>query len=195
MATSTSGCGAGGAQQPPPSRQRPRGAAGSEARGPAPSFCSVAAMALAQDGRRITTFRLANGYGPGAKGFGAPDPGVVGTWQRARQSEQTELEVAATRRDFVHITDLVAAFLLCVAWPEGQGPYNIGTGESWSMMQVAKELCCVNEIDPETIRFIERPHDKRDVRSVRLDVTRAWRDLSWRPEVPLSDGLRTVVQR
>jgi UDP-glucose 4-epimerase len=95
----------------------------------------------------------------------------------------------ATTRDFVHVTDVAAAFV--AAMRRGSGVFNIGTGVETSVLQVYRLLARGLGTDraPEF-----GPALAGEVRRVRLDVTRARERLGWRPTVALPDGLGSVVE-
>jgi UDP-glucose 4-epimerase len=146
---------------------------------------------LPADGPRVLSFRLGNCYGPPAEGFGPPDQGVVGRLLRALQRGEP-LGVADTGRDFVHVEDVAAAYLLAMESPTARGPYNIGSGTSWSVIEVARELCRVRGIDPGSGRITPLDPDPRDVTNVHLDISRARRELGWSPTVALADWLKAI---
>ncbi len=88
-------------------------------------------------------------------------------------------------RDFVHVDDVVRA-LLAAAGHDG-GVFNVGTGEETSVGRL-HELC-------RRVSGVEEPprHEEArlgDARRSVLDASRAARELGWRPEVSLEEGLR-----
>jgi len=65
--------------------------------------------------------------------------------------------------------------------------FNVGTGQAMSVVELY-ELCRHTAGSDAEARFeAERPGD---LRHSLLDVSRAERELAWRPEVSLQDGLR-----
>src|SRR5205823_13917312 len=87
-------------------------------------------------------------------------------------------------RDFVHVGDVVRALL--VASGTG-GVFNIGSGEETSVLELHERCRAVTGDGREPRHAPARDGDV--VRSV-LDVSLAERELGWRPEVSLDDGLR-----
>jgi UDP-glucose 4-epimerase len=129
--------------------------------------------------------RLANVYGP--RQSAELEGGVVSIFlERLARGEQTLVfGDGGQSRDFVHVEDVVAA-VLAAAGVSG-GTFNVGTGVETTVNELHR-LCAETlgvEVEPQ--HQAARPGDAR--RSV-LDVTRAGRELGWRPQVPLADGLR-----
>jgi UDP-glucose 4-epimerase len=136
-------------------------------------------------GLRSTVLRFANVYGP--RQSAALEGGVVAIFLE-RLAEGRETLVfgdGGQERDFVHVDDVVRALLLA---PQAPGSVlNVGTGVATSVNRL-HELCREVAARGEPPRHVEpRPGDAR--RSV-LDVSRAERELGWRPEVSLAEGLR-----
>jgi UDP-glucose 4-epimerase len=87
-------------------------------------------------------------------------------------------------RDFVHVADVVRA--LVTASEHDGGVFNIGTGVETSINRV-HELCRAVVGAGTSPRHDEAKAG--DARRSVLDVSRAERELGWRPEVGLEDGL------
>jgi UDP-glucose 4-epimerase len=131
--------------------------------------------------------RFANVYGP--RQDSSLEGGVVAIFleRMARGEETLIFGDGGHERDYVHVDDVVAA-LLAAAAGEG-GVYNVGTGRATSVSDL-HELCRRVSGSQAEPRFVEpRAGDAR--RSV-LDCARAERELAWRPEVPLEQGLRST---
>jgi UDP-glucose 4-epimerase len=129
--------------------------------------------------------RLANVYGP--RQDSGLEGGVVAIFlERMAAGEPTTIfGDGGQTRDFVHVDDVVAAVLAAAAH-EG-GTYNVGTGEETSVNRL-HELCrSVSGVDDPPRHEPPRLGDAR--RSV-LDASLAARELGWRPQVGLGDGLR-----
>src|SRR5207244_7520628 len=87
-------------------------------------------------------------------------------------------------RDFVHVSDVAAAFLR--AAETGTGIYNIGTGVATSVLDLYRLCAAAAGVDREPHFAAPRPGDIR--RSV-IDGSRAERELDWRAGTSLEDGL------
>jgi len=76
--------------------------------------------------------------------------------------------------------------------PGVDGPaYNIGTGVGTSVNELFALLSDLTGYRGEAQRGPERPGE---LRRIYLDCTRAFRELGWRPEVSLREGLRRTVE-
>jgi len=88
------------------------------------------------------------------------------------------------QRDFVYVGDIVAALLATVG--RSGGPYNIGTGVATSINDLHAACRRAAGIDAQPVHRDARLGDV--TRSV-IDPSRAGRELGWRPEVSLDDGI------
>jgi nucleoside-diphosphate-sugar epimerase len=96
----------------------------------------------------------------------------------------------APRRDFLHISDLIAMVMAALRATPG-GIYNAGSGESVSvaeLTELVRELTRTQK--PVCESGVERTNEIPDTVA---DITRAGVDLGWRPQVRLRDGLRHTV--
>jgi UDP-glucose 4-epimerase len=127
--------------------------------------------------------RLANVYGPRQQ----PnlEGGVVAIFlDRLRAGAQTVVFGDGRQtRDFVHVADVAAALLAAAG---GSGVYNVGTGVSTSVLELHRLCAAAAGAEGEPELAPPRPGDLRD--SV-LDAGRAERELGWRAERPLAEGL------
>jgi len=136
-------------------------------------------------GTRHVALRYGNVYGPRQDPHG--EAGVVAIFF-ARLREGKPLTVfgdGRQTRDYVHAEDVAQATLLAAAG-EG-GVFNVGTGLETSVLELA-ELCGrAAGVEPELVHAPERAGELQ--RSF-LDPGRAERELGFRAEVPLDEGLR-----
>ena len=131
------------------------------------------------------SLRYGNVYGPrqdphGEAGVVAIFLGALARGEAARifgDGEQT--------RDYVYAGD-VAQATVAAAGREG-GVFNVGTGRETSVVELYERCRAVAESPLEAVRADARLGELQ--RSV-LDVSLAERELGWRPEVSLDDGLR-----
>jgi UDP-glucose 4-epimerase len=137
-------------------------------------------------GDHHTMLRYANVYGPRQES--ELEGGVVAIFfERFRNGARATIYGDGTQtRDFVHVSDIVAATLAAV---ETEGLFNVGSGQETSILEL-HELCrrasgTAGEPEFAPARFGEIE------RSV-LDPTHAEDGLGWRPQLSLENGLRAT---
>ncbi len=93
-------------------------------------------------------------------------------------------------RDFIYVTDVVKAFLL--AWERGGGceVYNVGTGKETSFNELAEQIRKLG-LDLE-VEYRENPIKNYVYRTL-ADTKRAERDLGFKYEVELEEGLEEII--
>jgi nucleoside-diphosphate-sugar epimerase len=98
------------------------------------------------------------------------------------------------RRDFIHVEDVAEAYVRAVGLePEGFSTYNIGSGISHSVAEIAGMIR--EEIGkPVAIIFSEEVR-KGEVLETVADIGRAKSHLGWAPSVPLGRGLASCVHK
>jgi UDP-glucose 4-epimerase len=139
-------------------------------------------------GTRHVSCRLANVYGP--RQLPALEGGVVAIFlDRMRDGRDTEIFGDGSQtRDFVYVGDVAQAFLAAAAAGAAgaAGIYNVGTGVPTSILDLNRLCAQAAGVDQE-LRFApERPGD---IRYSVLDPSRAERDVGWRAEMTLPNGL------
>ncbi len=95
------------------------------------------------------------------------------------------------RRDFTHVDDIARGVLLAVDREEpGYRAYNLGSGAPVTLAEMVRglEAACART----AIRG-HAPVPLGDVAATFADISKAGRELGWRPEIPLVTGLGTVV--
>jgi UDP-glucose 4-epimerase len=132
--------------------------------------------------------RLGNVYGPRQSPHG--EAGVVAIFsERLYSGRAPKLFGHGTpTRDYVYVTDVVSALL---AASGRSGTYNVATGVETDVKTIWEQLSAVagKRLEPELadLRPGELTHS-------RLDVSLAERDLGWRAQVPIADGLRMTYE-
>jgi UDP-glucose 4-epimerase len=135
-------------------------------------------------GMRNVTCRLGNVFGP--RQLPSLEGGVVAIFlDRLRDGASTTIfGDGAQTRDFVHVGDVAQALLAAV---EGNGVYNVGTGIQTSVLELHGLCARAAGSAAEPQLAPARPGDL--MHSV-LDPSRAQRELDWRPQRDLEQGLR-----
>jgi len=106
----------------------------------------------------------------------------------------TIFEDGEQRRDLTHVSDIVRANLAAAAAPESACfvPYNVGTGRSVSVKEIARALARALgvEIEPD----ITSEYREGDIRHCYADVTRAREGLGWSARVTFADGVGELAR-
>ena len=92
------------------------------------------------------------------------------------------------RRDFVSVVDVVQACRLALERPDAAGgSFNVGSGRSYTVRDVARMMCTAlgRDIEPE----ICGKYRAGDIRHCFADITLARTVLGYEPAVPLESGL------
>ena len=89
------------------------------------------------------------------------------------------------QRDYVYVGDVVRATIAAAA--RDSGVFNVGTAQATSVLDLVAAMRRASGVEFEVEHAPQRLGDLR--RSV-LDVDLAQRELDWRPETSLEDGLR-----
>lgn len=139
-------------------------------------------------GLESVALALGNVYGPRQSPFG--EAGVVGIFgQRLLSGEPCIVNGdGLTTRDYVHVSDVVKAFV--AAGEQGEGLYNIGTGVETSVLDVFKTLSDILDSSAEPTHGESLPGE---VRRVLLDVSKAEKELNWKAQVDFNEGAHSVI--
>lgn len=133
--------------------------------------------------------RYFNVYGPGQPG--GDYSGVISTFvEQARNDDPITVEGDGKQtRDFVHVSDVVRANLRAATTSNVGSAFNVGTGESVTIMELAERIKTIADADSPIVTVDPRPGD---IRHSRAEVAAARESLGFQAEVPLAAGLRTV---
>jgi UDP-glucose 4-epimerase len=137
-----------------------------------------------------SVLRLANVYGPRQDPTG--ESGVVPIFcsQVLKGIRPTIFGDGSQTRDYVYVGDAVAAFL-AAADRHRPGTWNIGTGIEVSVLELAR---AVGEATGQTVEPKLAAARPGELQRSALAVERAWRDLGWREQTGLAEGVRAVCQ-
>lgn len=134
--------------------------------------------------------RLFNTFGPG-QALSNPYTGVLAIFASRLLNERPPLvfENGLQRRDFVHVDDVADAFVSALTAPGAAGGvFNIGSGQSRSILDVARLLATAmdrSELEPEIL-------DKArtgDIRHCFADITQAQTILGFKPTRSLENSI------
>ncbi|MEX2105720.1 MAG: NAD-dependent epimerase/dehydratase family protein [Solirubrobacterales bacterium] len=134
--------------------------------------------------------RLGNVYGPRQDPLG--EAGVVAIFCGVLRAggRPTVFGDGTQTRDYIYVGDVVAAALAAAA-SGTTGPINIGTGREESVLELVEALGRLGGAEGFEPDFA--PPRAGEVRRISLDASWAERELGWRPETSLEDGLRLTL--
>lgn len=96
----------------------------------------------------------------------------------------------AQTRDFIHVRDVVDAFLRVLEVKKAEGRvFNIGSGKRVSVNELAKQVLELADLD---LPIVYKKPREGDLKHMFADVSKAIRLLGYGAKVTLEDGLRTV---
>ena len=146
-------------------------------------------------GMEGTALRLWNVYGPG-QALSNPYTGVLAIFASRIANGQRPMvfEDGRQRRDFVHVDDVVRAFLLALDHPRAAGQvFNIGSGECRTVEEVARLQS--RSMDREDL-WPDITHKARvgDVRHCIPDLAKARTILGYAPRQDFAEGLADLAE-
>ena len=138
-------------------------------------------------GTSHVALRLANVYGPRQDPHG--EAGVVAIFLRklARGESPRIFGDGSQTRDYVYVGDVVRAGLAAVA--RGGGVFNVGTGIETSVVELYADC---RAVAGSTLEAELAPARLGELQRSVLDAGLAERELGWRPETTLEQGLRAT---
>jgi UDP-glucose 4-epimerase len=132
--------------------------------------------------------RLGNVYGPRQNPHG--EAGVVAIFAHKLYSGETPKLYGHGKptRDYIYVGDVVSALRAAAG---NRGTYNVATGVETDVMQVWTELQRIagTQIEPELVDLREG-----ELQHSCLDASKAQRELGWRPQVSIAEGLRITYE-
>lgn len=144
-----------------------------------------------QYGMRSVTLMATNLYGPGDN-FDLEKSHVLPALMRkaheAAKNKRPTMTVWGTGRplrEFLHVYDMGAAVRFCLENDIPHGMMNVGSGEEYSIAEVARMICDVVGFRGDLV-FDE---DMPDGTPRKLADSNRFLSLGWRPEITLRDGL------
>jgi len=136
------------------------------------------------------SLRLGNVYGPRQDPLG--EAGVIAIFCGKLRAGEQPLVYGDGRqtRDYVYVGDIVKA-ALTAAESEAGGPFNIGAGIETGVLELAALLAEIGGAEGFEPEFA--PAREGEVLRIALDASRAERELGWRAETSVADGLRRTL--
>lgn len=135
----------------------------------------------------VTSLRYFNVYGEGNRPTMVPYK-----WARAMlRNEEIEISGAGIRkRDYTYVGDIVRGTILAMERPNGYQLYNLGNNSPVSLREL---LDVFERVIGVKARVRERESHKASVEDTYADIAKATRELDWKPEVSLDEGIARLV--
>ncbi len=143
-----------------------------------------------QYGLEVIITRFANVYGLRCHG-------VIHDFLDKLAKNPDKLEMLGTGqncRDFVHVSDVVAA-LVQLGEKEGINGevYNLGLGKTTSILELADLILKILKLEKRTKVTTTGTSWQGDVTKIWFDITKAKKELGWTPKVTLEESIKEVI--
>jgi nucleoside-diphosphate-sugar epimerase len=146
--------------------------------------CELLCYAAAENfGAPVTILRLFTVYGPRQR----PDLAIRKfATAMLRKEEITVFGDGSMARDFTHVSDIVRGISSAAHERTGYRIVNLGNASPVTVLELIEKLARALKVKPR-VRFVTRPTGEMNVTFA--DIRRAGDLWSWRPRVPIEDGL------
>jgi UDP-glucose 4-epimerase len=136
------------------------------------------------------SLRLGNVYGPRQDPLG--EAGVIAIFCGALKEggRPTVFGDGKQTRDYIYVGDVVSA-ALAAAESDAGGAINVGTGIETDVLQLVDALGKLSDRDDFEPEFA--PPRTGEVQRIAIDAGRAQRELGWRAEMGLDEGLKVTL--
>ncbi len=141
-------------------------------------------------GLEVVMFRIFNVYGPDCHG-------AIYDFLNKLRKNPHKLEVLGTgkqSRDFIYISDMIDALIKAATSPLASGEvFNIGTGTTTSVAELAKMIVNILELEDVDIYFTGGQAWAGDMDVTLAENRKAISRLHWSPQVSLEEGLKKLI--
>ena len=136
------------------------------------------------------SLRLGNVYGPRQDPLG--EAGVIAIFCGRLRAGERPIVYGDGRqtRDYIYVGDVVRA-ALAAADGDATGALNVGTGIETDVLTLAERL---GELDGRSFEPELAPPREGEVQRISIDSSRAERELGWRADTSLDEGLRLTLE-
>lgn len=146
---------------------------------------------MRQHGTRIKIVRIFNTYGPAMR---ADDGRVVSNFitQALEGKDITIYGDGKQTRSFCYVDDTVKGFIAMMDSEDAiMGPTNIGNPGERTMLDIAE---AVLRLTGGSSKLVFRPLPLDDPKRRCPDISKAEREIGWKPQIALEDGLKKTVE-
>lgn len=136
----------------------------------------------------VTILRPFNIYGAGLR-----DDSLIPSIIRQLPTGQIEMLDSEPKRDYLYIDDLCQAIIRTLTYvPHGVETFNLGSGSSKSVLDVAKMIVSLSGFDVQIVDKHKRR--KEEVMNCIADIDKATNLLGWVPTWSMERGLKTILE-
>jgi UDP-glucose 4-epimerase len=142
-------------------------------------------------GLKSATLRVSNIYGE-TQDCAKPVGAIAHFVDRAIRNEPIEIwGDGSIIRDYVHVDDVVEALLKAATYTGAERLFNIGSGDGLSLNSL---IDMIKKYSPCPISVRYKASRSFDVRANILDITKAFKELTWQPRVDLEERLARMFK-
>lgn len=142
-------------------------------------------------GLEYVVLRYPNVYGPRQDPHGEAGVVAIFTGQMLADQQVVINGDGEQERDFVYVGDCARANLLALQNHNVSGIYNLGSGVGTTVNQI---FALLKELTGYSRDAVHGPPKLGETRRIYLDASKARRELGWKPEVDLRQGLEKTVE-
>lgn len=137
-------------------------------------------------GVKCIILRFFNIYGPGQKkNF------LIPTIITQLRNGKIKLRDPQPKRDYIHISDAIAAYIKAGEFNGDFDVFNIGYGKSYSVKEIVDKIVYLYGKDVRIKYSGERR--KNEIMDTVADIKKAKEKLSWIPRIEIDDGLNNIL--
>lgn len=136
-------------------------------------------------GLKSIILRFFNIYGPGQSNIF-----LISKIVSQLKKGKIVLDDPKPKRDFVYIQDAINAYIKAMAYKKS-GIFNIGSGKSHSVDEIVKKVIEIYGKEVK-VKYLQKRR-KNEVMDCVADIKKAEKELKWKPNIALEQGLRTML--
>lgn len=147
-------------------------------------------LRYAKQGLETVVLRYFNAFGPGQRADSSYAAVITKFMKLACEQKPLTIEWDGLQsRDFVHVEDIAQANLLAAYRAPSGEIYNVGSGQSVSLLQVADAL---DKVFGKKLERVFLPKRKTDIRHSAADISKITQ-LGFSPTLTLEEGLKEIL--
>lgn len=107
-----------------------------------------------------------------------------------------EMSKGEQKRDLLFVTDFVNAIIELLMAQDTEGEiYNVGSGSSIALKDLAKKIWSIAGADENLLKIGARLTGANELHDTQADISKISRIIDWRPTVSLDEGLKLIVEK